>query len=561
MYRSVVATNQKNLLTNKLESCVIEFTWDENGNRIEKTTFVKPYLYYEDLKNPNTTEKSMFGKPLSKEEFENEYEKREWIKQHPNVPLYDSLSLQRQYLLDKYCGIEKEDAFAQYPLRVFYIDIEIEIKDVFPDPKLADYPINVISLYDSLTSIMHVWVYKSKTKTDLNDVYDLVPEKRQNEINEEIFKYKSNIKIEYHLFDNEVKMLDDYINFWKNNYPDVITGWNIDRFDIKYIMSRVIKLFGDEKSKVFSPVNGRVKRPVFTILEKPQKGISNAEPTEIYRFSGISCCDYLNLYKKFQGTSRQSFKLDYIANFELGVGKLDYYEMGYESMREFMEKNFSTFIQYNIIDTLLIRLLDEKLKLINLMRRLSNISLCEFENIYQSIPNILGSLTIQARKLGVKYMTNSNKSEDKKDVSDTFEGAFVYPTKPGYYKNGIVSLDFNSLYPNVIMTLNLSPDTKVGKILETEPLNREHITIKKVNGQTTELTHEQFIKLLEEKCTLAPNNVLYLKPAVKFGIVPTFLDALYKDRVAAKKEMKKCIKTLEKIDAAIEQIEKDLKNF
>ena len=446
-------------------------------------------------------------------------------------------------------------------MRVFYIDIEVEIKDVFPDPKLADYPINVISLYDSLTSIMHVWVYKSKTKTDLNDVYDLVPEKRQNEINKEIFKYKSNIKIEYHLFDNEVKMLDDYINFWKNNYPDVITGWNIDRFDIKYIMSRVIKLFGEEKSKVFSPVNGRVKRPVFTILEKPQKGISNAEPTEIYRFSGISCCDYLNLYKKFQGTSRQSFKLDYIANFELGVGKLDYYEMGYESMREFMEKNFSTFIQYNIIDTLLIRLLDEKLKLINLMRRLSNISLCEFENIYQSIPNILGSLTIQARKLGVKYMTNSNKSEDKKDVSDTFEGAFVYPTKPGYYKNGIVSLDFNSLYPNVIMTLNLSPDTKVGKILETEPLNREHITIKKVNGQTTELTHEQFIKLLEEKCTLAPNNVLYLKPAVKFGIVPTFLDALYKDRVAAKKEMKKCIKTLEKIDAAIEQIEKDLKSF
>ena len=193
-----------------------------------------------------------------------------------------------------------------------------------------------------------------------------------------------------------------------------------------------------------------------------------------------------------------------------------------------------------------------------LMRRLCNISLCEYENIFQSIPCILGSLTIQARKLGVKYMTDSNKSDDKKDVSDGFEGAFVYPTKAGYYKNGVVSLDFNSLYPNVICTINLSPDTKVGKILERDPLEKEHVTIRKVNGQTTEITHDQLVKLLTEKCTLAPNNVLYIKPSVKFGIVPTFLHNLYQDRVETKNNMKKCIKTIEKIDAAIEQIERKL---
>lgn len=558
MYRAVVATNQKNYLTNKYESCIIEFTWDKDGNRIEQTTFVKPYLFFEDVKNGNPNDKSMFGKPLTKIEFDNEYDKRKWIDEHKNVPLYDSLNLQRQYLLDKYCGIEKDDEFAKFPLRIFYIDIEIEIKDVFPDPKTADYPINVISLFDSLTDTMHVWIYKGLEKDQTTSVFDLLSKQRQDEISKDILTYKSNINIEYHIYDSEIKMLDNFMNFWKHNYPDVITGWNIDRFDTKYIMQRIIKLYGNDTINIFSPVNGRIKLPIYTITEKPQKGVSNAEPTNIFRIQGISCCDYLNLYKKFQGSSRQSFKLDYIANFELGVGKLDYYEMGYESMREFMENDFSTFVKYNIIDTMLIRLLDEKLKLINLMRRLSNISLCEFENIYQSIPNILGSLTVQARKLGTRYMTNSNKSEDKKDVSDGFEGAFVYPTKAGYYKNGIVSLDFNSLYPNVIMTLNLSPDTKVGKILEQNPLEQEIITIRKVTGEQTQLTHDKFLKLLEEKCTLAPNNVLYLKPAIKFGIVPTFLEALYKDRVAAKKEMKKCIKTIEKIDAAIEQIERKL---
>ena len=118
----------------------------------------------------------------------------------------------------------------------------------------------------------------------------------------------------------------------------------------------------------------------------------------IYKIQGISICDYLDLYKKFAGTSRQSFKLDYIANLELGFGKLDYYEMGYESMQEFMTQNFNTFVKYNIIDTVLIKLMDDKLKFIGLMRNICNYGLVEYESIFRSIPYILGALVIQARK-------------------------------------------------------------------------------------------------------------------------------------------------------------------
>lgn len=123
----------------------------------------------------------------------------------------------------------------------------------------------------------------------------------------------------------------------------------------------------------------------------------------------------MDLYKKFAGTSRQSFKLDYIAKLELGIGKLDYYELGYESMQDFMQKDFSTFVKYNIIDTILIKLLDDKLNFITLMRNVCNIGLVEYESIFRSLPYILGALVIQARNNNVLFLTDSNKSEDKKE--------------------------------------------------------------------------------------------------------------------------------------------------
>ena len=496
----------------------------------------------------------MFSKPLTKLEFNNTFERKQWIDQHKNIPLFETLSPQRQYLLDTYCGKERDAEFSKFNFRVFYLDIEVEIEDTFPEPENADYPINIISLCDSLTKIMHVWIYNK-------NIDNLITDTAKTKIDKDVAEYDKSLTIQYHTFSSEIKLLEHFINFWQHNYPDIVTGWNIDRFDMLYIINRIIKLFGNDEHYKLSPVNGRVKKPIYGQLEKPQKGVSNNEPKVIYRIQGINICDYLNLYKKFQVGSRQSFKLDYIANFELGVGKYDYYEIGYETMREFMEKDFATFVLYNIIDTTLIKMLDDKLKLIKLMRKDCNIGLIEYESIFQTIPYILGAVTIQARKLGMKFLTNSNKSDDKKDVSEGFEGAFVFPTKAGYYKHGIVSLDFNSLYPNTIMTLNLSPDTKVGKILTQNPFEQDEVIIRKVNGQRITLTHDKFIDLLENKCTLAPNNVLYIKPAIKFGIIPTFLDALYKERVSVKKEMKGHIKTIEKIDAAIEQVENKLKQF
>lgn len=526
---------------------VWESTWDDNGNRIEIETPVEPYLFYEDgnIKKEDMKYKSMYGRPLRKLEFKTNFERSKWIETSKNIPLFEKLSPTKQYLLNKYIGLESQPEFAQYPFRIFNLDIEVEIDGKFPDPLYADYPINVISIYDTLTSNVIVWLYNK-------DIDNKFPKTVEKEIENEVkSQYDQNIsQVIFCCFNNEAKMLEDFITYWEHNCPDIITGWNINKFDILYIINRIIKILGDGTQYRLSPVNAN--KTIYTTFEHELNSI-------IYKIQGISICDYLDLYKKFAGKSRQSFKLDYIANLELGFGKLDYYEIGYESMQDFMIKDFSTFVKYNIIDTVLIKLMEDKLKFISLMRTICNMGLVEYESIFRSIPYILGVLVIQARNNGVYFLTDSNKSDDKKSESAGFEGAFVYPTKAGYYRDGVVSFDFNSLYPNVMMTINISPDTKVGKVVSNE--EDTEISIRKSNGKLVTMSKESFATLLRDKCTLSANKVLYVKPAIKQGIVPQFLDVTYQKRVETKNLMKKNKKKVKDIEEEISRLEKELENY
>ena len=507
----------------------------------------------------------MFNKPLTKKVFNTDWERKEWIQKTPNIPLFEKLSVIRQYLLDKYYGSEDKPEFSQYPFRVFNIDIETEISGEFPDQFKTQYAINVISIYNTLENEVVVWCYK-------DDATTLMTPQRQKEIIDVVKKdYDATPKFIINAYDDETPLLEDFLEYWTTHYPDIVTGWNTKGFDIPYIVNRLKTVLGETNMKKLSPVWDKLKAPIFEKFDKKNNMTT-------YMIQGISLIDYLPLYKKFAGTSKQSFKLDAIAKEELDLGKFDYYDIGYESMEEFQKKDFTTFVQYNMIDTVLVRLIDKKLGFINLMRNICNISLCEYEAIYQSIPHILGALTVQARNNGVKFLTDANKGRDEQRQQEEddygYQGAFVFPTKAGYYNNGIMSFDFNSLYPNVMMTVNISPDTKVGKLLndnwkdivnkirDKEELDlNETIKLKKTNGKIIDVTIAQLKTLIEEKCTVSANGVLYIKPALKFGIIPQFLDKMYKRRVEVKGEMKQNKKRAKAIDEEIKQLEEQLKNM
>ena len=113
----------------------------------------------------------------------------------------------------------------------------------FPDPLYADYPINVISIYDTLTSNIIVWLYNK-------DIDMKFPEQYEKEIEQEIKeKYDSTVnRIIFCPFDKEHKMLENFLTYWENNYPDVVTGWNINKFDIMYIINRIIKVMPRRRS-------------------------------------------------------------------------------------------------------------------------------------------------------------------------------------------------------------------------------------------------------------------------------------------------------------------------
>jgi DNA polymerase elongation subunit (family B) len=277
---------------------------------------------------------------------------------------------------------------------------------------------------------------------------------------------------------------------------------------------------------------------------------------------GVSLCDYMNLYKKFLPKSQQSWKLDYIAKNDTGKGKLDYYDMGYESMKEFMQKDFATFTKYNIIDTILVKQIDDKRQFIALMRRICNMGLCEYESIFKSIPYILGALCIEARSQGLKFLTDANKDDLHKNDGAGFTGAFVFPTSRGFYENGIMSFDFNSLYPNVIMSVNMSPETMVGKVVsEIGEKDDDIITIQRVNGTKINVTKQQFDEILEKKCSISANNTLFLKSTNRWGIIPSFLEKLYKNRVNIKNEMKKNKILVKELNEKIKKLKEELMNY
>lgn len=524
-------------------------TWDSDGRRIEEEHEIKPYLYYEDSNCKDPAGTSMNGKPLRKMEFETSFDRSEWIKTSKNIPLYEKLNPERQYLLDEFCGQERSHEFMQFPFRTFFFDIEVEIDGCFPEPAFADYPINVISIYDTLSKTIYVWTYKKDINRALTDKHI---EKIREEVNSE---YEKDVKIQIFRFDKEFQLLDDFLKWWQKNYPDIVSGWNIDGFDIIYLINRIKRVMPDGYEKKLSPISWH-KFAIRSVKES-----SLRETVVKYHIMGVSICDYMNLHKKFVLKSQQSYKLDYIAKMETGKGKLDYYDLGYDSMQDFMRNDFATFVKYNIIDSTLVKQIDDNRHFIELMRRICNMGLCEYECIFKSIPYILGGLCIEARHMGVKFLTDANRDEEHSFESEGFEGAFVFPTIAGFYDAGIMSFDFNSLYPNTIATTNISPETMVGKVItDIGDENENEVIIRKTNNQLVKMTKDKFNELLDKKCCITAANVLFLKPDVKRGIIPNFLIKLYEGRKAIKNEMKTNKKLAHDLDEQIKKLEEQLKN-
>jgi DNA polymerase elongation subunit (family B) len=459
-------------------------TWDENGERITEEVPAYSTLYYEDSRG---TDNSMFSTKLKKKVFKTTYDRFNWMKEDSSKRYFECLPPTKEFLFNKYKGAQETHEFSKYKLRTHFTDIEIAVQNEFPEPWEAKYPINVITVYDSLTKLYNVWYL---TNDDVN--------------------FENTDTTIYNGFTSEHKMLNAYMDWYTANRADVMAGWNVLGFDMPYLVNRINKKC--KRGNEFSPI-GKMK-------EQEMKPKEKNFVVRYYSIEGLSVLDQLLMYRdKFVFAKKSQYTLDNICSIELGSTKLEFEG----SMKDLWQNDFEHWVKYNIRDVELCVKLEDKLGHIDLARMMCNMGLCEYDNIYKTAPYILGSVVLQGDAMDKKVVTRVERDVDKAD----FTGAFVFPTQAGVYHRGVTSVDLNSLYPNIMITLNISPETKLGIVMEETD---EHVVVNKVNGQTEIIDREKFDNLLEHNLTKAANGVLYYKHHIKQGILPTFLERVYNSR-------------------------------
>jgi DNA polymerase elongation subunit (family B) len=405
-------------------------------------------------------------------------------KEMEDFPVYGQTRYNNQYILEEYPWDEMK--FDMNQIRIFTLDIETGAENGFPDIETADQEILLISLKDSHTGRITVFGSRPYQATDPD--------------------------VDYLEFKTEVGLLKAFLHFWISNFPDVITGWNVQLFDIPYIIKRIERVIGEKESKMISPWKSILYREIYI---KGRKQIA-------YDISGISCLDYLELYKKFTYTNQESYRLDHICSVELGAKKLDHSE--FDTFKEFYTKDWKKFVDYNIVDVRLVDQLDDKMKLIELAITMAYDAKVNFEDVYSQVRMWDNIIYVYLSK---RNLVIPPKHESRKD--NKYAGAYVKEPIPGIY-DWVVSFDLNSLYPHLIMQYNLSPETLLDHRHPTATVDRL-------------LNNEIDISYMEGK-TLCANGTYY--DTTKRGFLPELMDKIYQERTIYKKRMLKAKQEYEK---------------
>lgn len=484
----------RNCVYNNKEKCIHLFTWDADGRRVQYDLDFKPYLLVEDK---NGTEKSIFGTNLKKREFNTLWDRNTFVKDGNMKRTFENLPPNQQFLIDNYWMDNENEDFSQYPLKIMFIDIETFSKDGFPDVETVPHVINVITCHDSLTDTYNTF---GLGNFDISKITTSSP----------IFGKK----IKYTACKSEEELLKKFINYFTSDYPDVISGWNSSGFDFPYIINRITHILGEEWVKELSPI-GRY-------YEKNKKVVKFGEPPKVYIVEGVSSIDYMVIYQKFAMEKQESYKLGHIGEQELGEAKIDYDGQ----LWELAQNDWQKFVEYNIQDVKLLVKLDDKLRYIELLRFLAYTGLSTMDKAIDTLPIVNGSIAVKARFRGERIPTFIRPMKLEKNP-----GGFVAEPNLGR-SEWIVSFDANSLYPSVMITLNLSPETKVGRVEKI----MDKIVVHHVSGRQFEYTPENFAKIFRaEEWAISENKFLFSQK--RKGIMPEFLDELYTKRKEMKKKM------------------------
>lgn len=463
-----------------------------NGNRIIQKDKLYPTLFISsENKTKYKTLDDTYVKPIK---FETVQEARKFISSYENVQNFEVYGYDRflyQYISDRFP--DDEIVYDKNYINTIIIDIETTSENGFPNVEETIEEILCITIKDLNKKNIITWGQK---------------------------EYKNTSKdVNYIECTNEQKLLSSFIDWWVQNTPDIVTGWNIKLFDIPYIYRRIKKVLGNKFANSLSPWN---KVDYNEIIIYGNKNIH-------YNIFGVSILDYIDLYRKYTYTNQESYSLDHIGSVELNISKLNHSE--FDTFRDFYTQNWQKFVEYNIHDVEIVFLLEEKMKLIELIMTLAYDAKVNYEDVYSQVKTWDNIIFNFLKKNNIVVPPNKKHQKDSQ-----YAGAYVKEPIPGKY-DWIVSFDLTSLYPSLIMQFNISPETLCDK--KYSGISIDRILNKDIN-----------IENIDGKC-IAANGCIF--DTSKKGIFPRLVEKIFNDRQYFKKEMLKEKSKLEEIENKLKE--------
>jgi DNA polymerase elongation subunit (family B) len=457
----------------------------ENGKRFSKKVLYKPTLF---VSTKNETEhRSLSGDLyLEPRKFDSMSDAKDFVERYKDVhgiKIFGNTNYVSAFIHDNYPGHIRYDMSL---INIVMFDIEYDTTTGYTSTDEADKPINSIAFKSSKSSDYHLLTLKdydrAKTITGIDPS-----------------------KIRHMAFDTELALLRRFVQIWTNDYPDIVTGWNVEYFDIMYIVTRITKLFGEEKARQLSPW-GNIRKTTREIFGKQQS---------TYSISGVAIIDYMDAFKKFgyKYGPQESYKLDHIAHVILGEKKLDYSEYG--SLSELYIQNPQLFFDYNLKDTHLIELMEEETALLSLVMTVAYGGGVNYSDAFGTVG--IWETTLY-RKLMDKNIVPPIKSGPGERGGELV-GGYVKDPKVGMH-SWVVSFDLNSLYPHLMLQYNMSPETYLQN-------QREYVSQDMVLDDQFTNTNKDY--------SVCANGVCFSNK--KLGIIPEIIEEYYANRKKIKQEM------------------------
>jgi len=454
--------------------------WDDKFGH--QTFRYKKYAY---VKNRTGTYVSLYGDKLKRI--------NSWDQEQPD--LFESdVNPEIRVLVDNYT--DSDEVSTGHKVMIF--DIEVEVTDGFPNIQKAKNKITSIAFNDPLLNKYFCYVLDPTNKLKSNNSDDIIVS-----------------------FKDEYDLLNAFFKKYMEIQPTILSGWNAEFFDVPYLYNRASQVVGKTVANLLSPINI----------------VQWSDFQNRYKIAGVSILDYLALYKKYTFSQRPSYRLDAIGEYEIGEKKVEYEG----TLNDLYENDLDKFVQYNLQDVKLVKKIDDKLDFIGIARGLAHLGHCPYEDVFMSSRYLEGAILVYLRKNNIVAPNRRKKGENSK--LEKFEGAYVQDPQKGKH-DWVYDLDITSMYPSCIMSLNISPETKLGKIEGWNPIE----FLKKDNRKTYSLTHDgkvlnrytetELKRMMDnEQIGVATNGIMYRTD--KDGLLPALLRKWFDERVEYRKLAKK----------------------